>query len=113
MFAYICTVPLRQETGFSHSFWPQPLAPSRLRSAWAAEIIQSTRTTTSNVVFAMAVPIDGDEPARRFWDEPVVGEEGEGGDGDAQLEGLPIPHKVRHCIQAKHHLSMLLNKSIR
>ncbi len=69
--------------------------------------------TTSNVVFAIAVPVDGDEPARRFWDEPVVGEQGEGGDGDAQLEGLPVPYKVRHCIQAKHHLSMLLYKSIR
>ncbi len=57
--------------------------------------------TISIVVFAIAVPVDGDEPARRFWDEPVVGEQGEGGDGYAQLEGLPVPHKVRHCIQAK------------
>jgi hypothetical protein len=69
--------------------------------------------TISNVVFANAVPVDGDEPARRFRDEPVVGEQGEGGDGDAQLEGLPVPHKVRHCIQAKPSLSMLLYKSIR
>jgi hypothetical protein len=68
--------------------------------------------TISNVVFAIPVPVDGDEPARRFWDEPVVGEQGEGRDGDAQLEGLPVPHKIRHCIQAKQHLSMLLNSVI-
>jgi hypothetical protein len=95
---------------FCHSFSPQPSAPSGLRAAWAAENVQATKMTISNVVFAIAIPVDGDEPARRLWDEPVVGEQGEGGDGYAQLEGLPVPYKVRHCIQAKHHLSMLLYK---